>query len=116
MVFQLHSQNLSKTTHYSGKYGRLESVWVAQNPPGFAFVQYEHFDDASKAVKDLNGTSPFDDAKIRVEHSRDRNSRGRGGSYGGGRSFGRRGGSGGFRGEGCFCDSIFKFIHSQLRL
>lgn len=24
-----------------GKYGPLRNVWVARNPPGFAFVEYE---------------------------------------------------------------------------
>lgn len=24
-----------------GKYGALKNVWVARNPPGFAFVEYE---------------------------------------------------------------------------
>ncbi|XP_053205898.1 RNA-binding protein Rsf1-like [Panonychus citri] len=88
------------------KYGRLNSVWVAQNPPGFAFVEYEDGRDAQEAVKQLNGTALFDDNKVRVEHSRDRpsgrgrsdrgsgrtlGSRGRGGSGGG--SFSRGGGS-----------------------
>ncbi|XP_074603094.1 RNA-binding protein 3-like isoform X1 [Brevipalpus obovatus] len=81
------------------KYGRLNSVWVAQNPPGFAFVEFEDDRDASEAVKNLNGTSPFDSSKIRVEHSRDRGSRGRGGYRGGGGSSYGRGG-GGFRGSG----------------
>lgn len=92
------------------KYGRLNSVWVAQNPPGFAFVEYEDGRDAQEAVKQLNGTALFDDNKVRVEHSRDRpsgrgrsdrgsgrtiGSRGRGGSGGG--SFGRGGGGSSFR-------------------
>ncbi|XP_074603096.1 cold-inducible RNA-binding protein-like isoform X2 [Brevipalpus obovatus] len=83
------------------KYGRLNSVWVAQNPPGFAFVEFEDDRDASEAVKNLNGTSPFDSSKIRVEHSRDRGSRGRGGYRGGGgSSYGRGGGGSGGGGGG----------------
>lgn len=46
------------------KYGRLNSVWVAQNPPGFAFVEYEDGRDAQEAVKQLNGTALFDDNKV----------------------------------------------------
>lgn len=53
------------------KYGKLNSVWVAQNPPGFAFVEFDHGNDADEAVRCLNGQSLFDDGnKLRVEHSR----------------------------------------------
>jgi hypothetical protein len=46
-------------------------VWVAQNPPGFAFVEYERESDAEEAVRQMNGNSiPGTSAKLRVEHSR----------------------------------------------
>lgn len=35
-------------------YGRLRNVWVARNPPGFAFVEYENDHDADVAVRYLN--------------------------------------------------------------
>ncbi|RWS09521.1 alternative splicing factor SRp20/9G8-like protein [Dinothrombium tinctorium] len=70
-----------------GKYGKLNSVWVAQNPPGFAFVEFDDNRDAEEAVKQLNGQALFDDNKIRVEHSNNRRE-------------GGRGGRGGFRGRG----------------
>ena len=35
-------------------FGPLKSVWIARNPPGFAFVEYEDPRDASDAVKDLD--------------------------------------------------------------
>lgn len=36
-------------------YGPLRSVWVARNPPGFAFVEYEDSRDAEDAVKGMDG-------------------------------------------------------------
>lgn len=38
-----------------GYYGPLRSVWVARNPPGFAFVEFEDPRDANDAVKELDG-------------------------------------------------------------
>uniref|UniRef100_A0A4W2HPZ3 RRM domain-containing protein n=1 Tax=Bos indicus x Bos taurus TaxID=30522 RepID=A0A4W2HPZ3_BOBOX len=36
-----------------GYYGPLRSVWVARNPPGFAFVEFEDPRDAADAVREL---------------------------------------------------------------
>lgn len=36
-------------------YGALKSVWVARNPPGFGFIQYEDPRDAQDAVRGLDG-------------------------------------------------------------
>ena len=38
------------------KYGPLRNVWVARNPPGFAFVEFEDPRDAEDAVKGMDGT------------------------------------------------------------
>lgn len=36
-------------------YGPLRSVWIARNPPGFAFVEFESARDAEDAVRALDG-------------------------------------------------------------
>ncbi|XP_077284686.1 x16 splicing factor isoform X2 [Arctopsyche grandis] len=36
-------------------YGPLRNVWVARNPPGFAFVEFEDPRDAEDAVRGLDG-------------------------------------------------------------
>ncbi|XP_077994708.1 serine/arginine-rich splicing factor 7-like [Glandiceps talaboti] len=61
------------------KYGPLRNVWVARNPPGFAFVEFEDPRDASDAVRGLDGRI-ICDRRVRVEHSSGRTRRGR---YGG---------------------------------
>lgn len=38
-----------------GYYGSLTNVWVARNPPGFAFVEFENERDARDAVRALDG-------------------------------------------------------------
>lgn len=40
-----------------GHYGPLRTVWVARNPPGFAFVEFEDSRDAKDAVRGLDGKS-----------------------------------------------------------
>uniref|UniRef100_A0A6M2DU62 Putative rna-binding protein 1 isoform x1 orussus abietinus n=1 Tax=Xenopsylla cheopis TaxID=163159 RepID=A0A6M2DU62_XENCH len=65
-------------THFS-KYGPLRNVWVARNPPGFAFVEYEDPRDAQDAVRGLDGTRCCG-THVKVEmssgRSRGKNSRG----------------------------------------
>lgn len=63
------------------KYGTLRNVWVARNPPGFAFVEYQDNRDAEDAVRALDGTRVCG-TRIRVEMSsgRTRKDEGRGGS------------------------------------
>jgi len=60
----------------------LKDVWVAQNYPFFAFVEYEDEDDAQDAISYMDGKEYFG-SRIKVEVSRQRPSgrRGRGGSY-----------------------------------
>lgn len=37
------------------KYGPIRNVWVARNPPGFAFIEFEDPRDAEDAVRGLDG-------------------------------------------------------------
>jgi arginine/serine-rich splicing factor 7 len=49
-------------------YGQLRSVWVARNPPGFAFIEYVNTRDADRAVRELDATL-IGGVRVRVEHS-----------------------------------------------
>ncbi|XP_070563540.1 serine/arginine-rich splicing factor 7-like [Ptychodera flava] len=49
-------------------YGPLRNVWVARNPPGFAFVEFEDPRDAEDAVKGLDGRM-LCGVRVRVEVS-----------------------------------------------
>ncbi|OWR49328.1 RNA-binding protein Rsf1 [Danaus plexippus] len=91
------------------KYGKLNSVWVALNPPGFAFIEFENMQEAEDACSAMNGFEMLG-ATLKVELSRKRDGPrrgggnfrgGRGGNFRG-RPFGGSGGfrSGGFGGEG----------------
>ncbi|WAR03325.1 RBP1-like protein [Mya arenaria] len=50
------------------EYGPLKNVWVARNPPGFAFVEFEDYRDAKDAVDALDGTR-INGRRARVEMS-----------------------------------------------
>ncbi|XP_017855229.1 probable splicing factor, arginine/serine-rich 6 [Drosophila busckii] len=69
-----------------GAYGSLRSVWIARNPPGFAFVEFESARDAADAVRGLDGRTVCG-RRARVELSTGKYARSGGG--------GREGGSGG---------------------
>ena len=38
-----------------GRYGEIRNLWVARNPPGFAFIEFQHRQDALDAVDALQG-------------------------------------------------------------
>ncbi|CAA9999188.1 unnamed protein product [Nesidiocoris tenuis] len=60
------------------KYGPLRNVWVARNPPGFAFIEFEDPRDAEDAVRALDGTRCCG-THIIVEMSNGKTRSGRGG-------------------------------------
>ena len=37
------------------KYGPMIEVWVAKNPPCFAFIVYKYKDDADSAIREMDG-------------------------------------------------------------
>eukprot|EP00117_Sycon_ciliatum_P023861 scpid94254/ scgid20184/ RNA-binding protein 1 len=81
------------------KFGKIREIWIARNPPGFAFVFYEDPRDAEEAVRDLDGSS-CNGRRIKVEHAKARDP-GQGGRGGGSyRRDDRRGGGGGYGGGG----------------
>uniref|UniRef100_A0A673JF29 Serine and arginine rich splicing factor 7b n=2 Tax=Sinocyclocheilus rhinocerous TaxID=307959 RepID=A0A673JF29_9TELE len=51
-----------------GYYGPLRTVWIARNPPGFAFVEFEDPRDAEDAVRGLDA-KVICGSRVRVELS-----------------------------------------------
>ncbi|GFS85034.1 hypothetical protein TNCV_1306361 [Trichonephila clavipes] len=93
---ELHSQQIY-LKRFKCKNGT--QVWVARNPPGFAFIDFEDDEAADEAIKEMNGAT-INGSEIRVDVSRSNGRRGRGGGGGGFRG-GRDGGfSRGGRGGG----------------
>lgn len=74
------------------KFGTMNKIWVARNPPGFAFIEFSDDQDANDAIKEMNGAM-INGSQIRVDLSRNNG----GGGGGGG---GRRGGGNGYGGRG----------------
>lgn len=82
-------------------FGPIREVWVARNPPGFAFVEFEDHRDAEDAVYKMDGKRVCD-KYVKVELSHRKGSRDRGGSRGyrgGGGGGGRRYNDDGYRGD-----------------
>lgn len=67
------------------KFGDVYDVWVARNPPGFAFVEFVEIRDAEDACKSLDGARICGE-KVKVEMARNCNRGGGGGGGGGGGS------------------------------
>lgn len=60
------------------RFGHIVDVWVARNPAGFAFVEFEDERDAEDAVHDTDGRE-LCGARVRVEIARGNGRRGGGG-------------------------------------
>ncbi|XP_037070110.1 serine/arginine-rich splicing factor 7-like isoform X2 [Pollicipes pollicipes] len=61
-------------------YGPLRNVWVARNPPGFAFVEFEDPRDAKESVRALDGTRVCGHrVVVELSNGRKRNRMGSGG-------------------------------------
>lgn len=58
------------------KYGKLYDVWVARNPPGFAFVEFYDQSCAEDAVRELDGRR-ICGVRVKVELSHGRGKAGR---------------------------------------
>ncbi len=73
-----------------GRFGKLREVWVAHNPPGFAFIDFVNRSDTLRAMRQMNGKH-YCGSKLRVEFAKSsgRRSGGRGQKSGGGSSGGR---------------------------
>ncbi|CAN0066672.1 unnamed protein product [Ectocarpus sp. 4 AP-2014] len=83
------------------KFGELNKVWVARNPPGFAFVWFADDRDAGDAVREIDGKSIAGrEWRVEVSHQRGRDRGPPGGGYGGGGGGGGYGGGGGGGGGG----------------
>jgi len=70
------------------KYGPIRNCWVARNPPGFAFIEFEDPRDAEDSVRGLDGTRVCGQ-RVQVEMSSGQSRSG--GRDGGGRGGGRGG-------------------------
>lgn len=53
------------------KFGPLIEVWVARNPPCFAFIVYKYREDAEKAIREMDG-KPLSGGRIRCSLARPR--------------------------------------------
>ncbi|CAF2396516.1 unnamed protein product [Rotaria sp. Silwood2] len=65
------------------KFGTINEVWMATNPPCFAFVNFKHRADADDAIQALDGKM-IDNSRVGISFARKRTIGGRRGGGGGG--------------------------------
>lgn len=65
-----------------GKFGPLNEVWMATNPPCFAFVNFRHRADADDAIHEYDGKT-IDGSRVGLSFARKRTIGGRRGGGGG---------------------------------
>jgi len=77
MAFRLYFGNLDvnftqqELEEECKRFGPVASVWVARNPPGFAFVEYDDQRDAEDCVSGLND-SRLGQQRVKVEFARNK--------------------------------------------
>ena len=54
------------------KFGEVNEVWVARNPPGFAYVYFGSYRHATNAIHNLDG-SRMCGVRVRVEIAKGKN-------------------------------------------
>lgn len=86
-VFRIHVANLGiecskrEITRVFEKFGPLAEVWLARNPPCFAFVVYRHKEDAEEAIREMDGQN-LCGSRVKVTSALPRNRGNAGGGYG----------------------------------
>lgn len=83
----------SELEEHFEKFGKVVDIWVARQPPGFAFVTMEDEKEAQEAVKELDGGKVAGE-RIRVEVSKGGESKKNNAPRKDSRSRSRRGGRG----------------------
>jgi splicing factor, arginine/serine-rich 7 len=75
--FRIHIADLAESVQQTdiekafSKFGEIKEVWMARNPPCFAFVVFLNKDDAAEAVKQMDDKI-LGGTHIRVTHARPR--------------------------------------------
>jgi len=95
--YRLHVSPLNPRTsrrdieNIFSKFGTINEVWMATNPPCFAFVNFKHRADAEDAIQAMDGKM-IDNSRVGLSFARKRTIGGRrGGPYGNGNDRSSRG-------------------------